>query len=289
MNSTKTFKPIVKNGDYLFDSDITFDRPVEIHFVRIEEFDDPDAFKVLVLSSESIKSPNRETNVSVIANKNLYDLILCADDGIILHCRQAEMFPYGSTWLNRGKINHPDGLGYFSLDVEIFKKKDRTINDVSFLASWYDMDRPGYRLRRELWARQNEIEIPTMFHTSLKSFLGATNPLPNGEKEALFYSAFHVCIENQSVRHYFTEKLIDSFLTYTIPIYWGCPNIGDYFNLDGMIIIDSIEELIPKINELTLDSYYGKMDAMVENRKIAETYANFGERVCSAICKRINS
>ena len=73
MNSTKTFKPIVKNGDYLFDSDITFDRPVEIHFVRIEEFDDPDAFKVLVLSSESIKSPNRETNVSVIANKNLYD------------------------------------------------------------------------------------------------------------------------------------------------------------------------------------------------------------------------
>jgi len=287
MNSTKLYKPTVKNGDYLFDPTITFDRPVEIHFVRIEEFDDPDAYKVLILSSESYLSPNRETNVSVIKNKDLYDLILCADDGIVLHCRNAEIFPYGSTWLNRGKIKHPDGLGEFSCDIEIFKKRERTLNDVSFLASWYDADRPGYRLRRELWARQNEIEIPTMFHTSLKAFLGATNPLPNGEKESLFYSAFHVCIENQNVKHYFTEKLIDSFLTYTLPIYWGCPNIGNYFNLDGMIIVDSIDALIPRLNNLTLDYYNDRMDAIIENRKIAETYANYSERIESVINEKL--
>jgi len=287
MNSTKLYKPTVKNGDYLFDPTITFDRPVEIHFVRIEEFDDPDAYKVLILSSESYLSPNRETNVSVIKNKDLYDLILCADDGIVLHCRNAEIFPYGSTWLNRGKIKHPDGLGEFSCDIEIFKKRERTLNDVSFLASWYDADRPGYRLRRELWARQNEIEIPTMFHTSLKAFLGATNPLPNGEKESLFYSAFHVCIENQNVKHYFTEKLIDSFLTYTLPIYWGCPNIGNYFNLDGMIIVDSIDALIPRLNNLTLDYYNDRMDAIIENRKIAETYANYSERIESLINEKL--
>jgi len=287
MNSTKLYKPTVKNGDYLFDPTITFDRPVEIHFVRIEEFDDPDAYKVLILSSESYLSPNRETNVSVIKNKDLYDLILCADDGLVLHCRNAEIFPYGSTWLNRGKIKHPDGLGEFSCDIEIFKKRERTLNDVSFLASWYDADRPGYRLRRELWARQNEIEIPTMFHTSLKAFLGATNPLPNGEKESLFYSAFHVCIENQNVKHYFTEKLIDSFLTYTLPIYWGCPNIGNYFNLDGMIIVDSIDALIPRLNNLTLDYYNDRMDAIIENRKIAETYANYSERIESVINEKL--
>lgn len=287
MNSTKLYKPTVKNGDYLFDPTITFDRPVEIHFVRIEEFDDPDAYKVLILSSESYLSPNRETNVSVIKNKDLYDLILCADDGLVLHCRNAELFPYGSTWLNRGKIKHPDGLGEFSCDIEIFKKRERTLNDVSFLASWYDADRPGYRLRRELWARQNEIEIPTMFHTSLKAFLGATNPLPKGEKESLFYSAFHVCIENQSVKHYFTEKLIDSFLTYTLPIYWGCPNIGNYFNLDGMIIVDSIDALIPRLNNLTLDYYNDRMDAIIENRKIAETYANYSERIESIINEKL--
>ena len=40
-----------KNGEYLFDSTIEFDFPVELHFVRIEEFDNPDAYNVLILSS----------------------------------------------------------------------------------------------------------------------------------------------------------------------------------------------------------------------------------------------
>ena len=96
MNSTKLYKPTVKNGDYLFDSNIEFTRPVEIHFVRIEEFDNPDAYKVLVLSSESVLSPNREKMNSVIYDKDSYDLILCADDEIIGACPNAILYPHGS-------------------------------------------------------------------------------------------------------------------------------------------------------------------------------------------------
>tara|TARA_R110000850_G_scaffold49550_2_gene122182 strand:+ start:127 stop:990 length:864 start_codon:yes stop_codon:yes gene_type:complete len=287
MNSTKLYKPIVKNGDYLFDSSIGFTRPVEIHFVRIEEFDIPDAYKVLVLSSESVLSPNRESLTSVVENASRYDLILCADDEIIDSCPNAMLFPYGSTWLNRGKLNHPDGLGYFDPEVHTFDKKDRSINDVSFLASWYDTDRQGYGIRKEVWDRQEEITIPIMFHTSRKSFLNAPNPLPTGEKEDLFYSMFHICIENQSVRHYFTEKLIDSFLTYTIPVYWGCPNIGSYFHTEGMILFDTVDELIPKLNELTYETYYDRLVFVEKNRKIAESYANFGERIFEVISTKL--
>ena len=280
MNSTKLYKPTIKNGNYLFDSDIEFSKPVEIHFVRIEEFDNPDAYKVLVLSSESVLSPNRETVESVIEKSHRYDLILCADDEIFDH---AHLFPYGSTWLNRGKIQHPDGVGYFDNTSKSFAKLDRTINDVSFLASWYDSNRPGYHIRKEIWARRNEIEIPIMFHTSRKSFLEAPNPLPSGEKEDLFYSMFHICIENQQVKHYFTEKLIDPLLTYTIPIYWGCPNIGAYFHTEGMIIFDTVDELIPQLNSLTMDYYEDRMEFIEKNRKIAETYANFGERIFNIV------
>ena len=287
MNSTRSYKPIVKNGDYLFDSDIEFTRPVEIHFVRIEEFGDPNAYKVLVLSSESVLSPNRERMSSVIENANKYDLILCADDEIVDACPNAVLFPYGSTWLNRGKINHPDGLGYFDPKVKTFDKKDRTIHDVSFLASWYDTDRPGYAIRKEIWQRQGEIVIPTMFHTSRKSFLEAPNPLPTGEKEDLFYSMFHICVENQQVRHYFTEKIVDAFLTYTIPVYWGCPNIDSYFHTEGMILFDTVDELIPKLNELTYEYYYDKLSFVEKNRKIAESYANFGERISEVISTKL--
>ena len=90
-------KPTIKNGNYLFDGDIEFEHPVEIHFVRIEDFDNPDAYKVLVLSSESYLSPHREPIKSVIKNKDEYDLILCADDKILEQCSNSKLFPYGST------------------------------------------------------------------------------------------------------------------------------------------------------------------------------------------------
>ena len=35
--------------------------------------------------------------------------------------------------------------------------------------------------------------------------------------------------ENSSHENYFTEKLVDCFLTWTKPLYWGCPNIDRYF------------------------------------------------------------
>ena len=178
-------------------------------------------------------------------------------------------------------------MGIFDSESNSFLKREKTINDVSFLLSWYDLDRPGYKIRQELWARQNEIEIPIMFHTSRKAFLGAPNPLPTGEKEDLFYSMFHLCIENQKVEHYFTEKLIDPLLTYTIPIYWGCPNIGKYFDTEGIITFDTVDELIPQLNSLTIDYYDDRVKVIEKNRKIAESYANFSERIKEEICQNL--
>lgn len=48
-------------------------------------------------------------------------------------------------------------------------------------------------------------------------------------------SMFHLVVENVSQRDYFTEKLLDCLLTLTLPIYWGCPNLGEYFDLQGII------------------------------------------------------
>ena len=72
---------------------------------------------------------------------------------------------------------------------------------------------------------------------------------------------FQIVIENDSYQTYFTEKLTDCFATGTIPIYWGAPDIGKYFNTDGMIIIkDEID-----LNLLTNDYYHSKIDAIKDN------------------------
>ena len=49
---------------------------------------------------------------------------------------------------------------------------------------------------------------------------------------------YHLVIENSVEKDYWSEKLADSFLGFSIPIYFGCPNISDYFSDDSMVLID---------------------------------------------------
>lgn len=56
--------------------------------------------------------------------------------------------------------------------------------------------------------------------------------------EALKDYRFAICIENSSIPHYWTEKFADPILSYTVPIYFGCTNINDYFDPRCYISID---------------------------------------------------
>ena len=69
---------------------------------------------------------------------------------------------------------------------------------------------------------------------------------------------FSIAIENGQYETYFTEKLLDCFATGTIPVYLGAPDIGEYFNKDG--IIDLTEEF-----DVSDEIYYNKMDAIKDN------------------------
>ena len=66
---------------------------------------------------------------------------------------------------------------------------------------------------------------------------------------------FSIAAENACYKGYFTEKIITSFLARTIPIYWGCPNIAQYFNPEAFInchnynTIDEVIDVVKQINE----------------------------------------
>ena len=56
---------------------------------------------------------------------------------------------------------------------------------------------------------------------------------------------FTIAIENTSHDHYFTEKIVNPFMYHTIPLYWGCKKIEEYFpnysiKLTGNINMDII-------------------------------------------------
>jgi hypothetical protein len=64
-------------------------------------------------------------------------------------------------------------------------------------------------------------------------------------------SSMSICIENSSQLNYFTEKITDALLAWCMPLYWGCPNIGDFFPEGSYRLIDienpdSVSDLINK-------------------------------------------
>lgn len=88
------------------------------------------------------------------------------------------------------------------------------------------------------------------------------NNLPDGKpvKDKLaFQENFKFCLtcENSSFKGYTTEKIVDAFAARSIPIYWGDPDIGMYFNKNAYInVLDypDTKSLLDRIIELDSNS-----------------------------------
>jgi hypothetical protein len=94
---------------------------------------------------------------------------------------------------------------------------------------------------------------------------------------------FHFTIENVIAPHYFTEKLIDCLLTGCVPIYYGAPNIGDYFNTKGFVIFNSIEEL--HSIKLSKSIFQDKQQYIKENFELAKQYVSSDDYLATKLVK----
>jgi hypothetical protein len=78
---------------------------------------------------------------------------------------------------------------------------------------------------------------------------------------------YSLTFENSSHDNYFTEKLIDCFLAWTKPLYWGCSNIQEYFPPDSYAWIDIYS---PFVTEILMDEMSRPVnyDALKEAREL---------------------
>jgi len=83
---------------------------------------------------------------------------------------------------------------------------------------------------------------------------------------------FSIVVENQKMDYYFSEKLIDCFMTGTIPIYYGCPSISRFFDNNGIITFNSLPELSEIIKNLNVNSYYEKIQSIEKNFELSKNY-----------------
>jgi hypothetical protein len=97
---------------------------------------------------------------------------------------------------------------------------------------------------------------------------GFMNNMDNGEKcpfehdkyyQWISQYKFMICFENKSMKNYLTEKLFNAYYGGAIPIYWGCPNVNDYVNMNSILYLKNdytdyeMDNLINEIVRLDTD------------------------------------
>jgi hypothetical protein len=79
---------------------------------------------------------------------------------------------------------------------------------------------------------------------------------------------FTICFENSQKDYYFTEKLINAYVSNTVPIYWGCPHVPSYLNTDAMVYIP----------DATPDGFKKALDRVIELETNSEAYKRVYEQ-----------
>lgn len=196
-------------------------------------------------------------------NKGYYNFIFTHNETLLSEIADAHLFEFGTSWIK---------------DYD-FPKKEFA---VSALVGGKNIT-ASHQLRQKLWFKQNNIDgVKKNFFISgnlggIENF--NNSPVLGEKKNPLFDSQFHICIEQGKRNNYFSEKLIDCLITKTVPIYWGAPNIGNWFDTRGFIIVDNLNDIIKTCNSLTPEIYQNMLPYIEENFEKSKKYATIADRL----------
>lgn len=123
-------------------------------------------------------------------------------------------------------------------------------------------------------------QIATKFKDKVDMYGRSSRPIESKE-EGLNDYRFSFAVENATYKTYFTEKIMDCFATGTIPIYLGSPDIGEHFNMDGVVLLNDKTD----IRLLDSDYYYDRMDAIQENYDICMNHKMVDDLIYEEIVK----
>lgn len=222
-----------------------------------------------------VAEPNEVSGLRnhVIYNRDKFDLILTHDPEILKMCPNSTCYPFGTTWIRN-----------FDLAIEKEYCVTSLIGAKNFL--------PNQSLRQQLPSLLDDIKnIPIhLWNSRNQPFFSQGRMVEDRTyKNELFYSQFHIAIENVSTDNYFTEKLIDCFQTKTIPIYIGCPNVEKYFDKSGMFHVMDLYELREVVKQITPATYRTMLEAIENNYQRSLPYANFRETLDNIITVFVDS
>ena len=209
----------------------------------------------------------------MLANATKYDYILTFDEEVLRKCPNARKCVFGSCWISPSEWQGIDvGAKQFAISGVAGSKASTE----------------GHLFRRALYMNQHRFPLPATL------FIGQGAHLPKiqnnqalGPRKIKLFSTFQfsLVIENSRQANYFTEKLCDCLITKTIPVYYGCPNIGEYFDTSGWILLDrpDVESALQKMYLLKPGHYEAYFNTVLCNFETVKQYIDFDENINRAL------
>jgi hypothetical protein len=203
----------------------------------------------------------------VLDNHNLFDRILASDKRLLTLPNAMFMNVGAEVVLNKRVGDHLGLLADESL-MKIYENKTKMISVIS--SNKVMSEGHLFRLRtiQHLY-NSTRMQVDYFGQTLHSPYLQTILKDIDGKIEGLKEYRFSVAIENGVCENYFTEKILDCFLTGTIPIYHGCPNISDFFDTRGIITFNTQEELVNIVDSLTEKDYIDRIEYIHINYKKA--------------------
>ena len=217
------------------------DAPVKVFTdIRLKEaLDDPCPKKIALLLECPAVNPGMYS--WILEHKDVFHTVLTHQEELVYRGKPFKFYPFGGSWIG---------------EWGIFPKSKM----VSMLVSEKRLTH-GHRLRHEA-AKMDLID----------AYGSGVGRHVKSKAEALRDYRFAVIIENDDSNWWFTEKLVDCCSQGTIPLYRGCPKIGEFFHLGGFIRWQELDELAAILRSLRPEDYDNRMIAVYENLKRARKY-----------------
>lgn len=154
--------------------------------------------------------------------------------------------------------------GIVPFDSILAEKPETKTREVSMVyspkAMRHTLHHHRARFMREIVKRMPELEI----------FGRQTSRALDDKAECLRDYRYHIAVENFVGPHHWTEKLADAYLGLTLPFYYGCPDLADYFPEESFIRIDihDVAGTVETIREAIANREFEKrIPAIVEARR----------------------
>ncbi len=137
----------------------------------------------------------------------------------------------------------------------------------------YTLHQDRVRFTRRLKAKMPELAL-----------FGELGSYVDDKRDALEPYKYHLAVENHVGANHWTEKITDAFLAFCLPIYFGCPNIHEYFPEESLVVVDifDFEGAVETIRKVIADNEYERRLAYV---KEARSKALEEHNICNVIAK----